>query len=786
MKKGRLRAALFLCSADGDFNFVHMKHALLFIGLAAAGMGRAQSPFAPAQHLIERMNGPMHQVVVDLDQDGDLDVVFAARNDDELVAFRQEGPGIFGERETWLAPTADVPLAQLMELQAGDWDGDGLLDLIWCDQSAGQIAVLPASGTAPYVIAEAASAFACTLGDLNGDGALDLAYVTNYGNAVGAVFGDGSGGISAAYGPETLAQPFAVAIGDSDGDGANEVVIGTRSQGKVYRWQPAAGTPPEQLADWANVSALAWDTLAATPRWWAATDNAYLLVTDDPVGEAAVWDTVWTGGAVEGITPYPGGAAFAAPQAQHVGRVTGTSGDWDVALTGVPGAVDVDVADLDGDGAWDAVASSQPRHRAAWFADVDAAGFDQPIEFIHPLQYVRNMDFGDLEGDGDLDAVLMVQGPNLYDGGPEMLHVVRREADGSVSQTATPTGTYFGRDVALADANGDGFLDAAVTDYNGDRVVLLAGGAEGLQLADTIIPDLNRAKSLAWGDVDGDGDPDLVTVAWSSQVAVSLNEGGTLAPEFYLPAGGNRGEAVVLEDFNGDGAYDIAVAYSSGQEVRVWLGPDFGAPDTVGGLGALLALGAADADGDGDLDLYAPAYGADSVTVLVNDGLGGFAIGAGTGPMGLSGAVGVDVADADGDGLPEVVVADASLEALVIWQAATDSAWVVPVGGDGQDAAWVDWDADGDLDAAGSVYSGVSGLMWLELAGEWPEAVPGCLGDLNGDQTVNISDFTLFLGAYGCMADCGPADLNGDAKVSVQDALMFLLHFSRSCAEING
>lgn len=766
-----------------------MEKALLIFGCVLAGWAQAQTPFAAAEHLIERMNGPAHQVVVDLDQDGDLDVVFAAKNDDELVAFRQESPGVFSGRETWLAATEELPLAVLTDLQAADWDGDGWDDLIWCDQSAGQIAVLPASGAPPYLIAEAPSAYACTLGDLNGDGALDLAYVTYNGNAVGALFGDATGGTLATYGPEILAQPYTVAIGT--GSSGPEIHIGTRSQGKVYRWAPATGTPPEQLADWTNVTALAYDSLAA--RWWVATDNSYLLVSGDPVNgewEGAAWDTVWTAGAVDGIAPFAGGAAFAGPQSQHLGYVTESASGWDAAVsTALPGALDVDVADLDGDGTWDLIGSSPSRHRAVWFSDAASAQFTAPHEFIHALQYVRNMDFGDLEGDGDLDAVLMVQGPNLYDGGPEMLHVVRREADGSVSQTATPTGTYFGRDVALADANGDGFLDAAVTDYNGDRVVLLAGGPEGLALADTIIHDLNRAKSLAWGDLDGDGDADLVTVAWSSQVAVSVNEGGSFAPEFYLPAGGNRGEAVALEDFNGDGVMDIAVAYSSGQEVRWWFGepdgPSYGAPVAVGGLGALLAIAAADADGDGDLDVYAPAYGADSVTVLVNDGLGGFAVGAGTGPMGLSGAVGVDVADADGDGAPEVVVADASLDALVVWQAATDSVWTVALGGDGQDAAWVDWDADGDLDVAGSVYSGVSGLVWAAFTGAWPEVVPGCPGDLNGDQTVSIADFTLFLTAYGCPSSCGFADLTGDDQVTVQDAMLFLLHFSRPCTDIN-
>jgi hypothetical protein len=55
-----------------------------------------------------------------------------------------------------------------------------------------------------------------------------------------------------------------------------------------------------------------------------------------------------------------------------------------------------------------------------------------------------------------------------------------------------------------------------------------------------------------------------------------------------------------------------------------------------------------------------------------------------------------------------------------------------------------------------------------------------CLGDINGDGTINASDFSLFMGNFGCTANC-IADFDGNGQVDTDDLLFFLSVFGTTC-----
>ena len=55
-----------------------------------------------------------------------------------------------------------------------------------------------------------------------------------------------------------------------------------------------------------------------------------------------------------------------------------------------------------------------------------------------------------------------------------------------------------------------------------------------------------------------------------------------------------------------------------------------------------------------------------------------------------------------------------------------------------------------------------------------------CLGDINGDGTINASDFSLFMSNFGCSANC-IADFDGNNQVDTDDLLFFLSVFGTSC-----
>jgi len=60
--------------------------------------------------------------------------------------------------------------------------------------------------------------------------------------------------------------------------------------------------------------------------------------------------------------------------------------------------------------------------------------------------------------------------------------------------------------------------------------------------------------------------------------------------------------------------------------------------------------------------------------------------------------------------------------------------------------------------------------------------LPACVGDLNDDLTVSVSDILLMLGEFGCVAGC-PDDLTGDDAVGVDDLLALLANFGLECPE---
>jgi len=225
----------------------------------------------------------------------------------------------------------------------------------------------------------------------------------------------------------------------------------------------------------------------------------------------------------------------------------------------------------------------------------------------------------DVDGDGDNDFAVtsgQLQGVN----GPEWIEVFKNNGAGAFSAgQVLQVGLNVGLGaLAAGDMDGDGDRDlvVALENTNAARVIINTGGV--LSLGSVVSLAGVEPKQLALGDIDGDGDRDVVISNRSSNnLQILTNSGGVLSAGALL-AVGQRPRALVLRDLNGDGRMDIAVAAQDSRRVDLLFGSGGGAFGAVQSVAMPFndkpsGMAAGDVDGDGDVDL---------ATTLDNNGVG--------------------------------------------------------------------------------------------------------------------------------------------------------------------
>ena len=296
----------------------------------------------------------------------------------------------------------------------------------------------------------------------------------------------------------------------------------------------------------------------------------------------------------------------------------------------------------------------------------------------------------DVNGDGKPDLIVAndCADNNCSEGS---IGVLLGNGDGTFQTVVTyASGGYFATSLAVADVNGDGKPDIVVvneclTDGNcaggGTVGVLLCNGDGAFQTVVTYSSGGYAATSLAVADVNGDGKPDIVVVnnAISGSdysngvVGVLLGNGdGTLQTVVTYSSGGSDAFSIALGDTNGDGKPDIVVAnpcLSSSNcnngAVGVLLGNGDGTFQTVVtyGLGGYSAgsVAVADVNGDGKPDVLVANCGATYgdcssglVSVLLGNGDGTFQTVVTYASGGYT-ATSLAVADVNGDGKPDIL-----------------------------------------------------------------------------------------------------------------------------------
>jgi hypothetical protein len=334
--------------------------------------------------------------------------------------------------------------------------------------------------------------------------------------------------------------------------------------------------------------------------------------------------------------------------------------------------------------------------------------FGEPVTYSVPGS-PASVGLGDLDGDGHLD----VAAPVPFE---SSVSVLMGDGTGTLSpaQAVTSPDLNAPTSVVVLDANEDGSLDLAVSNFGGGSVTVLRNDGSGRfpgSPATTLLPGFSP-YAMAGGDFDDDGHADLAAIGFTTEgygwVALFGAGDGTFEDALFVPSGGEL-RNLVAADLDGDGDDDLAFPIAAGNTVSVSLSN--GDRSFAGAVGYDSAdhpqpagIAAADLDGDGDLDLVVGAEGTDSVFVLRGNGTGDFARGAST-PTGSIDPSRLLTGDVDRDG--DVDVLAVSLESSLV---------TVLLG-------------DGAGDFASKQYRSTG-------AGTSPD--PSALGDLNGDGQVDL------------------------------------------------
>lgn len=230
----------------------------------------------------------------------------------------------------------------------------------------------------------------------------------------------------------------------------------------------------------------------------------------------------------------------------------------------------------------------------------------------------------DIDGDGDLDLLIgnKIDQDDTQNGSltvyvnegtptsPRFRHAGRLDVGGGYHPSP-----------AFGDLNGDGLPDVVLGTWSDELRLLQNDGTEPLTLTvtDSVIARIPRGRNTtpALGDLDGDGDLDLLVGESSGTINHFENVGTPLRPEFELVTERfadievGRRSVPLLHDLDGDGLLDLLVGSEEdgvlvfrnvGTRTAPKFVPDGSLPVPIRGLAAP-ALGDVDGDGVDDLML---------------------------------------------------------------------------------------------------------------------------------------------------------------------------------------
>ncbi|WP_421878955.1 FG-GAP-like repeat-containing protein [Marinoscillum sp.] len=631
---------------------------------------------------------PLTVTSSDLDDDQDMDILVAYNN-----------------AYAWYESTEDGFVEQILPGTTGgrfiegvDMDQDGDIDLVTVRQN-GNVLWHENDGsesfTAHEVTSDVRSWYMFTLADVNGDGFIDI--ITGVSNRPYIYFNDENQSFTPYYLPFGNYGHFNVKAGDTDADGDLDLVTAGNTTDNIMLFQQVtplgvSATNPARLASDVDVASNITITLDREVDQSSVTSETVIVkgehsgliagsftftsneITFDPTADFKAGEQISVN-VSSSVKDTEGdgtqGYAFSFYTAINDGDNAFDAAQISV-VTGLSGAKKIVSVDLDKDGDVDIVTDSDA-NKLIWYENDGKMNYS-PHDISLSVGLIMDFAQADIDLDGDVDLVVSKRTDNK---------LVWLDNDGSLNFTETTieaNSSYKYGSLIVEDVNGDGWLDVICQVPNINYLIFYSNSNTQAFTPKIELYSVGRAMPLylATGDFNGDGIFDVGGVAAENTFCCDTFYGDVRwlgyrvdLNDYYDYGFADvqvSGQSIDVGDLDQNGTYDAIVGDESNNLV-------FYSGDGEGGFigdtlmthsSKLTGMKVADLDGDLDVDVIGIHNAENKLVWYENDGSESFI--ENSIHSSFSGLADLNVADYDSDGDLDIIALDSISGAILLFK----------------------------------------------------------------------------------------------------------------------